>query len=84
MRISTPMILSAALCLSACGSEDPPAPKKSVQGREETKNIRGTEAVGYAGNAIANKVDGVLNANDQRVQTLDDKAAASAGEPPPQ
>ena len=48
-----------------------PPPKRAEQGREETRSIRNTEAIGYSGNAIADKVDGALDANDQRKQELD-------------
>ena len=46
-------------------------PTRSTQGREETRNIRNTEAIGYSGNAIANEVDSALDANDQRKDQLD-------------
>jgi len=62
-----------ALLLAGCGGPDrdqPPAPQ-APQGREETQGIRNTEAVGYAGDAIADKVDAALDANDQRKEQLD-------------
>ena len=73
-----PLLLVFLLLLSACGSsEDKSAPPKSQQGREETKNIRNTEAIGYSGNAIGNKVDNALNASDERQKKLDE----AVGEP---
>jgi len=69
------LLLSAAFlaALSACDRPEPeptrapPAP----QGREETRGIRNTEAVGYSGNVIADKVDSVLDTSDQRTNQLD-------------
>lgn len=82
MRILTSMILITALTLSACGSsEDKAAPPKPKQGREETKNIRATDAIGYSGSAIANKVDSTLNTNDARQQKLDEANGEPANEP---
>lgn len=57
--------------LAACGKQ-PEAPKPGEpQGRAETEALRNTEAVGYAGDAIANKVDGALETNDARKAELD-------------
>lgn len=54
-----------ALLLAACGpDEPPPAEKKAPQGRAETQSIRNTEAVGYSGNAVADRVDDGLNKNE--------------------
>lgn len=64
--------LSALLCaaaLSACGGTDD-NPDAS-NGRAETQSIRATEAVGYSGDAIADKVNAALDANDQRKDELD-------------
>ena len=57
--------------LSACGSSEPPPPA-APQGRAETQGIRRTEAIGYSGNAIANKVDGALNQNDEQKKKMDE------------
>ena len=63
----------AALWLAACQPKDKPphVDDAAAQGREETRGIRNTEAVGYAGNAIADKVDAALDANEQAKQKLD-------------
>lgn len=67
-RITLAFVLAA---LTACGKQ-PEAPKPGEpQGRAETQNIRNVEAVGYSGDAIANKVDGALDANDARKGDLD-------------
>ena len=58
------------LLLAAC-SPPPEDPPPSNQGRPETRGIRATEGIGYSGNAIANKVDKALDANDQRKDNLD-------------
>ncbi len=64
-------ILGAALLLGACGKHEEPVADREPQGREETRGIRNTEAIGYSGNAIADKVDGALDANDARKAQLD-------------
>ena len=58
MKISTLLLV---LMLTACSAQEEPPP-----GRAETQSIRNTDAVGYSGSAIADKVDGALNATDQR------------------
>ena len=66
-----PAFIAATLILSACGKKEPEQPVKPIAGREETQGIRRTEAIGYSGNAIANKVDGALNANDKQMEKTD-------------
>lgn len=69
MRALTLAVLLTTL--TACGKQ-PEVPKPGEpQSRAETQPIRNTEAVGYAGDAIADKVDGALDANDQRKAELD-------------
>lgn len=66
------VVLSGAL--AACGGardETGKPESRAGEGREETKGIRNTENVGYAGNAIGAKVDAALEANDDRNQDLD-------------
>lgn len=60
------LVLLAAALLAACPGEEPPPPeKKPPEGRAETRNIRNTDAVGYSGGAIADKVDRGLDAQEQ-------------------
>jgi hypothetical protein len=59
--------------VAACGdgtTETPPA-AADQGGRPETANIRATEAIGVDGQAIGQKVDAALDANDQRKDELD-------------
>lgn len=66
------LALSLLLVLSACREQ--PEPTRSPpepRGREETRSIRNTEAIGYSGEAVADKVDTALDANDQRKEQLD-------------
>lgn len=64
-------VVFVLVALSACGKK-PEVPKPGEpQGRAETQSIRNAEAVGYSGDAIANKVDGALDANDARKGDLD-------------
>lgn len=75
--VITALALAAALCGCQPGDstprvDDPPP------GREETRGIRNTEAVGYAGDAIANKVDAALDASDAAKKRLDDAEAQQA------
>lgn len=55
--------------LSACHAPEP-APTSAEGGRAETQNIRNLDAVGVPGSAIADKVDGALNAAEQRNRDL--------------
>lgn len=69
MKISTLLLI---LILAACSApEEPPVEEKSPQGRAETQNIRNTEAVGYSGKAIADKVDGALTKTEERKEETD-------------
>lgn len=70
------------LCLtliSACvprTDESGQRESRAGEGRAETQGIRNTENIGYAGNAIADRLDGALDANDQRTQVLDQQLEA--------
>jgi predicted small lipoprotein YifL len=73
-QIIAPALMATSLLLSACGEKQPEVPDAPVNpkaGREETQGIRRTDAIGYAGGAIANKVDGALNANDSQKEKTD-------------
>jgi hypothetical protein len=72
MPLRTLAFASITVVLTACGSSEPPPPAATPQGRAETQGIRRTEALGYSGNAIANKVDGALNQNDEQKQKMDE------------
>ncbi|HEY1077632.1 MAG TPA: hypothetical protein VGE51_13155 [Fontimonas sp.] len=77
MRYRIAGTLLASLILTACGSGEAPPPAAAPEGRAETRSVRNTEAIGYAGDAIADKVDGALNANDERKAKLDAELEAS-------
>lgn len=63
------VLLVLALLAAGCGSEEPPPPEeKRPEGRAETQAIRNTEAVGYGGKAIADKVDAGITANEEQVK----------------
>lgn len=65
-------LLAAALLLGACGrQEEPPPPEPPREGRAETQSIRNTEAIGYDGKQIADKVDATLDANEQRAREVE-------------
>lgn len=70
MRALTLIVVLASL--AACGKK-PEVPKPGEpQSRAETQSLRSSSAtLGYPGDAIADKVDGVLDANDQRKGHLD-------------
>lgn len=69
---------AVTVALVACHPKESPQHVDDTpqQGRDETRGIRNTEAIGYAGNAIADKVDGALDANDQAKARLDAAEAA--------
>ncbi|GEM_PF-6932684 len=65
-------LIATSLLISACGKkQEPEQPVKPIAGREETRGIRNTDAIGYSGSAIADKVDSALNANDQQKEKTD-------------
>ncbi|ULQ46228.1 hypothetical protein JN531_014110 [Flagellatimonas centrodinii] len=66
-------MLFPLLSLAACGApQDDARPVSEPEGRLETQSIRNTDAVGYGGSGIADKIDAALDANDQRKQALDE------------
>lgn len=72
MKPAYPLVL--LLSLAAC--EPSPTPKAASspaerEGRAETQNIRNLDAVGVPGGAIADKVDGALDAAEQRQRQLE-------------
>jgi PBP1b-binding outer membrane lipoprotein LpoB len=81
--VTTALLIFASLMLASCSQqEDPQPPPVKKQGRAETQGIRNTDAIGYSGSAIANKVDGALNASDQQKQKMD-QALQNAEKPQP-
>ncbi|MES0873062.1 hypothetical protein [Sinimarinibacterium thermocellulolyticum] len=70
LSFALPALVLMAL-LGACQDRDPPPPMEPVEGRKETRGIRNTEAIGYAGDAIADEVDAALDAMDERTSQLD-------------
>ena len=65
---------SALSLIAACSpktDEDGKRESLAGEGREETRNIRNTENIGYSGNAIGAKVDEALDVNDARKAELD-------------
>lgn len=64
--LATALYLGAVL--GACSEAPAPAPEK--KGREETRGVRGSEAIGYSGEAIADRVDATLDANEERERRL--------------
>lgn len=69
MKISTLLLI---LILAACSApEEPPVEEKPPQGRAETQSIRNTEAIGYSGNAVADKVDAALTKTEERKEETD-------------
>jgi PBP1b-binding outer membrane lipoprotein LpoB len=64
-----------AVLLAACGADEPPPPEKQEpQGRAETRSIRNTDAVGYSGSAIADKVDGALTQQEEAAKKKQEEA----------
>lgn len=70
-------LLLLAVILTACSAQEEPE-KKAPEGRAETRSIRNTGAVGYSGSEIADKVDGALNANDERIRQQEKETEAPA------
>ncbi len=75
--VTASAMLATALLISACESEERPRAAATQEGREETRGIRNTEAIGYAGDAVADRVDAALDANDRRREQLDDALNAA-------
>lgn len=65
------LILSAALMLSACGTGTPDTAQAPAEGREETRGIRNTDAIGMPGGVIADRVDSALDAQEQHQKKLE-------------
>ncbi|HUS25281.1 MAG TPA: hypothetical protein VM369_10060 [Candidatus Binatia bacterium] len=77
------------LSLLACAQEDPPPPPAKKDGRAETRNIRNVNTMGINGEALANKIDASLNAQEEaerrrkeQAESQSDAVAGAADEPP--
>lgn len=68
-------IAIAATLLGACAQDEPPPEPKQPEGRAETRAIRNTDAIGYSGSAVADKVDDALNKNDEEVRQAEQQSA---------
>lgn len=64
----------AVLVLVASGGCERPEPTadRPAEGRPETRHIRNVEAIGYGGDAIADKIDGAIEAQEQRPKSLEE------------
>ncbi len=76
MKISLFSVRRAAPCVLAvgllgCGGDANDDRASADRGRDETRSIRATEKIGYSGDAIADKLDSALDANDSRAADLD-------------
>lgn len=59
------------LALTACGAPtDEPKVETERVGREETQTIRNTKEIGMSGDAIANRVDGALDASEKHAEEM--------------
>lgn len=69
-------IVALALAAAGCsGKDEAPPPAKAPEGRAETQSIRNTQAVGYDGKAIADKVDNALKANEDVVKKTEKESS---------
>lgn len=73
---SLPLLLFLSLLTGLAGcvapeGEDGQRESRAGEGRDETATIRNTENLGYSGNAVGGKIDGVLQLNDNRPADLD-------------
>ncbi len=73
------LVLWFGLVFYGCGGngKDGDDPKNRA-GREETRKIRAADSIGYAGSAIANRLDKTLDQTDRRKQQIDQTGADTA------
>lgn len=67
------LMLIISLMLGACdnGTPAPVVATPPKEGREETKGIRNTDAIGLPGGPIADRVDKTLDAQEQHQQQME-------------
>jgi len=83
MRMASLLLVAA---IAACADDEPPPPEPEARGRAETRSIRNTEAIGYSGDAIADKLDASLEAQEEaerRRRAQAEQQADGAGEAAP-
>lgn len=69
------LALVLAALLAGCGSNEETGKAGQPQvGREETRKIRAADKVGYAGSAVANRLDKTLDATDARKRQTEEQA----------
>ncbi|WP_420465404.1 hypothetical protein [Panacagrimonas sp.] len=79
-RLFVCMVLPASLL--ACNpakDESGDRATRAGDGRAETQGLRNTENIGYSGNAIGDRVDAALDANDRRTEDLDRQLEEATG-----
>lgn len=73
-RILTVLGMVGCLGLVACSQSEPPKPIVSDHGRPETRSVEASNAIGYNGTAMRQKLDKALDANDAQTQKMNQAA----------
>jgi hypothetical protein len=81
MRPLTLLVAAALAALAACAEPPPPEPLPE-KGRAETQGIRNTEAIGYAGDHMADRIDESLDAAEEHERRLREAAGEAGDEDP--
>lgn len=71
LRGLAPLLLIGVVACIPQSDESGQRESRAEEGRIETQGIRNTENIGYSGNAIGDKLDAALDANDARTDNLD-------------
>ena len=66
------------LALSACGPREDDH-ERTPKAKNELELIRNTEKIGYSGGAVADKVQGAIDTNDDRSEHLDQMEGWAGG-----
>lgn len=69
MKRLSEMLLVLALTACSAPSDEPKVDQERV-GREETQTIRNTKEIGMSGDAMANRVDGALDASEKHAEEM--------------